>query len=185
MLSMRAKGDEIVSPRACNQTVWIVIGITVSSGTGILKETRERSRPARLGIAIGTRATILRRTEGKAGTLTSHDTALLVLHLKRRRAAEVQVADAPGICAFARASAGSYGNGKIVAIHQAHVVEVLGAQGDLGQRGWWRASGTVAVELASAVTRGTKPLPVAIKGATVATPYSTRPSRGWNDGHGL
>ena len=65
LLSMTAEGDEIVSPRACNQAAWIVIGITVSSGTGILKETRERSSPARLGIAIGTRAAILSRTEGK------------------------------------------------------------------------------------------------------------------------
>lgn len=35
--SMRAEGDEIVSPRACNQAAGIVIGITVSSGTRILK----------------------------------------------------------------------------------------------------------------------------------------------------
>jgi hypothetical protein len=62
---MTAEGDEIVSPRACNQVAWIVIGITVSFGTDILKETRERSSHARLGIAIGTRAAILSRTEGK------------------------------------------------------------------------------------------------------------------------
>jgi hypothetical protein len=38
-----------------------------------------------------TRAATLRRTEGKASTLTSHDTAFLVLHLKRRQATKVQV----------------------------------------------------------------------------------------------
>jgi len=135
-----------------------------------------------LGVAIRPRATILRRAEGKAGTLTSHDTTSLVFHLKRRWAAQVQIADAPSVGAFAGASAGSYGNGKIVAIHEAHVVEILVAQSELGQRGWWRASGTVAGELASAVARGAKSLSVAIERATVATPYSTRPSRRRNDG---
>ena len=40
LLSIKVEGDEIISATTCNQTAWILIGVTLSSGTRILKETR-------------------------------------------------------------------------------------------------------------------------------------------------
>jgi hypothetical protein len=77
-------------------------------------------------------------------------------------AAEVQVADASGSAAVASAADGVHGDGQVVAIHQAHIVEVVvvrPVERDLRQRRRRGAPGAVALEHAPTVPRLTRPLP--------------------------
>jgi len=91
----------------------------------------------------------------------------------------VQVAHAARVAAFSGSLEWGDGDGQVVAVHQAHVVEVLlVAQGQLRQGRRWASPDAVAEEGPAAVTGGAAPAPADVEGAAVAAPEAPGPEGG-------
>lgn len=84
------------------------------------------------------------------------------------------------------AAEGRDGNGEIVAIYEADVIEVLFiAEGYLRKRGGRRTTEAVAEKVSTAVSGGTAAATGGVEGAAVAAPHATRPAGGKLEGVGL
>lgn len=99
--------------------------------------------------------------------------------LETHRAHHVEVADAPGVAAFSGAFGGGDGDGEVVAVHQADIVEVLVvSEGDLGEGGRRCAADAVAEEWPTAVSGGATAATGSVEGAAVAAPEAAGPEGG-------
>lgn len=174
---VRAKGDQIVSTSASSNAGRIIISIRVSLGTSRLEDLRIRSRLACLWVPKASSAAVPGRVESKASALAGHHPPVIVgSDLKTHRAHHVEVADAPGVAAFAGAFEGRDCDGEVVAVYQADIVEVLVvSEGDLGESSRRCAADAVAEEVTAAVAGGAATASGGVEGTAMATPESAGP----------
>lgn len=84
------------------------------------------------------------------------------------------------------AAEGRDGNGEVVAIDEADVIEVLVvAEGNLGKRGGRGSTEAVAEKVSAAVSGGAAAAAGGVEGAAVAAPHAARPAGGKLEGVGL
>ncbi|TQE00569.1 hypothetical protein C1H46_013813 [Malus baccata] len=105
-----------------------------SAGARCLEDLGVRRRLARLRAAEAAGAAVPRRVENGASALTRHHYAVVVgADLEAHKAHHVQVADAAGVAALSGALKGGDGDGEVVAVDEAYIVEVLVvSEGDFG-----------------------------------------------------
>jgi hypothetical protein len=184
-----AEGDDVGRAGGAGEDGgWVVVGVGVGLGARRLEEPRVGRGLALLGAPELPRAAVLRRAVGGAGAAAPHDAVpVAAADSEPLRAHAVEVADAPrGHAVGAGPVERRHGDGDVVPVHQAHVVEVLRRgrrrQGDLRQRGRRRAPGAVAVERPAAVARGAAPAPRRVELAPLPPPHAPRPAGGEADG---
>lgn len=122
---VRAEGDDVVPPRAGRDARGVVVRVGVGLGAGRLEDLRVGRRLAGLWVPKAPRAAVPRRVEREAGALAGHDTVVVTPDLESHWAHRVQVAHATCIAAFPSALEWRDGDGEIVAIDEADIVEVL------------------------------------------------------------
>lgn len=173
-----AEGDQIAGFSAGGDAGGVIISIGISLRAGGLEDPGVCGGLAGLWGSVASGTAIPGGIESRASTLAGHDSLVVRPDLEAHGAHEVEVADAAGVAAFPRSLEGSDGDGEIVAVHEADVVEVLVvAQGELGERGGRGAADAVAEEGATAVPGGAAAAAGGVEGAAVAAPEATRPER--------
>ncbi|RDY03024.1 hypothetical protein CR513_13447, partial [Mucuna pruriens] len=167
---MRTESDQIVSFSASSDAGRVIIGIGVGLGARSLEDPGIHRGLAGLWASVGPGAAVPRGVKCGAGALAGHH-ALLAYG-----AHGVEVTHAPCVAAFPRSLERGDGDGQVVTVHQAHVVEVLlVAQGELRQGGRWGTAYAVAEEGPTAVASGAAPAAGGVEGAAVAAPEAPRP----------
>lgn len=180
---MRTEGNKITPPTAGSNACRVIIGIGVSPRAGRLKDPRVGRRPAGLRVPEASGAAILGRLERQARALTPHHpVAPPRPHLQRRGAHLVQVAHATGVPALPRPPDRRDRYRQVVAVHQAHVVEVLLPKRYLHQRRRRSAANPVAEQGAAAVAGGTAAAAGAVEDAVLAAPDAAGPADGGAEG---
>lgn len=181
---MRAEGDQIVTAGACSDAGGIIISIRVGLGTSHLEDPWISRGLASLGASKAPGATVPGRVERKASTLASHHSPFIVRpDLETHGAHHVQVADTPSVAAFSGAFDWGDGDGEVVAVHEADIVEVLVVtEGDLREGGGWGAADAIAEEWATAVASGAAAASGGVEGAAVAAPEAAGPEGGKVEG---
>jgi hypothetical protein len=177
----RAKRHRIISSSTRERTRSIIVRVAIRLGTRGLEHLGVHRRPARGGRAVRAAATVLRAPESLAGALAR----VSVADLQLRGALLVQVRDAPGRGAETRPARAFHDHGKVVPVHQAHVVEVLTARPECelreGRR--WGGSEPVALDLTGPAVAGqARPGPRSVEIAPGTAPEPTRPARGGLEG---
>lgn len=153
---VRAEGDHVVAASTSGNAGGIIISIRISFWTCSFEDLGISRGLARLRAPEAASAAIPGRVEGRASAFASHHSPVVMRpHLKSHRAHHVQVTDAPGVAALAGAFERLDGDGQVVPVDEAHVVEVLVvAKGDLGKSGGWGPAEAATEEVAAAVTGG-------------------------------
>lgn len=180
-----AECDEVAAAAAGDDAGRVVVGVGVSSWAGALEDAGVGRRPARLRVAEAPRAAVPGRVEGEASALARHHPVRVVLHLQPDGAHPVQIAHAPRIAALAGPSERRDRDGEVVPVHEAHVLEVLLAEGDLGEGRRRCASHAVAVEGTAAVTGGAVAPAGGVEDAVLAAPDAAGPAGGDLEGVSL
>ncbi|KAK3027894.1 hypothetical protein RJ639_040835 [Escallonia herrerae] len=175
----RTESEQIGSTGASRNTGGIVISIRVGVGASRLENPRVSRWLARLRAPEAARTAIPRGVKREARALARHHPPVVARpDLKPDRAHHVQVPDAAGVATLAGAGAleGRDGDGEVVAVDQADVVEVLlAAEGDFGEGRRRCATDAVAEEGAAAVARGAAAAAGGVEGAAVAPPDAAGP----------
>jgi hypothetical protein len=166
----------------------VVVRVGVRLGARRLEQPGVGRGLALLRPAEPPRAAVLRRAVRRAGAAAPDDGAPLA-DGEPGGAHAVEVADAAGGHAVgALPVVRRHGDGEVVPVHQAHVVEVLrrgrGRERHLRQRCRRRAPGPVAVERAAAVARRAAAPPRRVELAALPAPHAARPPGREADGGG-
>jgi hypothetical protein len=186
---VRAEGDDVGRAGGAGEDGGgVVVGVRVCLGARRLEQPGVGRGLALLRSAELPRAAVLRRPVRRARAAAPDD-ALPLVDGEPGGAHAVEVADAAGGHAVgALPAVRRHGDGDVVPVHQAHVVEVLrgrdGREGNLRQRGGRRSPGPVAEERAAAVARGAAAAPRRVELAALPPPHAARPPAGQVDGGG-
>lgn len=177
-MAMRAEGDHIASATASSEAGGVVVGVGIGSRASLLEDLRVRRGFTGLRVAEAPRTAVPRGVERRARAPARHHRALLPgLHLQPNRTQAVQVAHAARVAAGATATLeGEDGDGEVVTVHKADVVEVLvSGEGDLGEGGRRGAAEAVALEGVAAVAGGAGSAAGGVKGAAMTPPDAAGP----------
>lgn len=168
------ESDQVVSPGTSESASRVVVSVTISAGTSVLKHGRVMRRRTSLRRRVSTGAAKLRRIKRRASALTRRDGSGTRIHdPKLVRADGVDVGDAAGVLAVTGASLRSDPHLDVVTVDETHVVEVLAkdacSDGELGQSGR-RNSAADAFEDAAAVSGDAVAVAGGIEAAAGARP---------------
>lgn len=119
----RAEGDDIISSRTSEDAGWIIVRITVRSGTSFLKLLGIKGGFASGGVPIIPSAAILVRVK-HVTRATAPNRLPVSLNGQFVRASSSEVGVAPRGGAVSLSVNGPNGDGDVEAVHQANVVEV-------------------------------------------------------------
>jgi hypothetical protein len=178
-----AEGDGVVGVGAGEDAGGIVVGVAVGGGAGGLELLGVEGGLARRRVAVHPPAAVLVGVEDVAGAPARHRPPVHLLR-QLRRAAVPQVAVAPGHRAVALPVERAHHHGEVEAVHEADVVEVLGGEGELGERGRGGA-GAAALELRPAGPRGAGAVARLVEVALRPTPDAPRPPHRRREHHRL
>lgn len=129
ILIWRAECNNVVrSTAACKGTVDVIVSVAISQRALVLEYLRVVCGRARRRLVILTSATVLRLVESCTRTLAG-DNSAGPGHLQLSRAGGVDVGGAGRGLAVAGATLRRDGNGKVKAVDEAHVIEVLAPVG--------------------------------------------------------
>lgn len=162
---MRAEGEQVAAASASGDAGRIVICVRVSLGAGSFENPGICCGLARLRVAEAPSTAVSGGVERKARALARHH-ALLVMRsdLKPYRAHHVQVTNAPGVAALPFAAEGCDGNGEIVAVHQADIVEILIiTKGNLSKSGRRGPTNPITEEGPATITGGASAAALGVK----------------------
>lgn len=134
-----------------------------------------------LGCRVLAGATKLRCVKRGTRALARHHHAAAALHLKLRRTTTVQVRHTPGILAVTGSSGSPHTHPHVVAVHQAHIVEVLVAvtgatDGEFHQR-HRRSTSPGALQSTGAVPGDAFSIACTVEFATGPAPEAPGPAR--------
>nr|GMD35630.1 hypothetical protein CR513_13447 [Ipomoea batatas] len=172
ILMVRTESDQIAAPCASCNASGIIISIRVGPWASGLEDPRVGRRLAGVGAAKAPGAAIPRGVEGRAGALAGHHAPVVMRpHLQPHRANGVQFK-------LTGAPEGSNGDGEIIAVDEADVIEILViSESDLGESGRRGAANAIAEEGAAAVPGGAAAASGGVEGAAVAAPHAAGPPR--------
>ncbi|RRT84089.1 hypothetical protein B296_00009675 [Ensete ventricosum] len=182
-----AEGDTIVGGGARKGGRGVVVGVTIGPGAGVLEELGVGRRLACIGVPKLAAAAVLGGSESLAGALARHALAPAVRgrqhHLEVRGTQPVEVHQAPRRAAApTRAALRHHQHRQVVAVHEAHVIEVHTAaavESELRQGGGGRRTAAGALHPAGTAVAGAAAEPaVGVYGAAGAAPEAARPSGG-------
>lgn len=176
---VRTESNQIVALSTSRNAGRIIVRIRIRLRTSRLENLRIRRRLARLRAPEAARTAVSGRVKSRARALAGHHAPPVAgADLEASRAHDIEVAYAAGVAAFAGALGGRYGNGEVVAVDEADIVEVLVvSEGDLGESGRRSTAGAGAEEGSTAVAGGAAASAVGVEGAAVAAPQATGPER--------
>nr|DAD32084.1 TPA_asm: hypothetical protein HUJ06_010934 [Nelumbo nucifera] len=130
---VRTKCDQVAPTTAGLNASWVIIGVGISLGTSRLEDPGISSWLAGLRVAVSPGATVFGRLECKASALTSHHPPVVARSdLQPDRAHLIQIANAACVVALSGAPKRGDGDGQVVAVDKADVVEILFPECDLG-----------------------------------------------------
>ena len=184
---VRAESDQIVATSASGNASWIIISIGISSWTCGFEDLGVGGGLAGLRTPKASSAAVAGRVEGRACALAGHHPPVVVgSHLETHRTHGVEVAHTSRVATLAWPFEGGDGDGQVVTVDEAHVVEILlRTQGDLGEGGRRCAAHAVAEKGAAAVAGSAAAPAVGVEGASVTAPDAAGPG-GWDvEGVGL
>lgn len=147
-----AKREGIISTGTSKRAGRIIVRITIRPRTSRLEHLRVNRRLTQGRRVIRAATAVLRAPKRLASALAP----AAVAHPQLRRALQIQVGHAPGRRAHTRPATRLHYHGHVVAVHEAHVVEILpaGAEGELGQGRRRRGSGAFAFDLTGTAVAG-------------------------------
>ena len=170
-----AKRHRIISAGTCEGTGGIIVGIAVGSGASGLEHLRVHRRPAGGGRTVRAAATVLRAPKRFARA----PARAAVSDLQLRRTALVEIHRAARRRAHSRPTTPFHYHRQVVAIDEAHVVEVLpaGAESELRQCRRRGSTGAVAFDgPRPTVASDARTQPRSVKAAPCSPPEPTGPT---------
>jgi len=166
----------------------IVVSVAVRRRASGLENLRILVRRTRLRAPVVARATVLRTLEGIARAPAGNGSPVAARDAECSRAAFQQIGAAPSRPAVPSAARRADAQSDVVAVHEAHVVEILAVVAtdcELGQSGGRLPASAIALQAARAVARCAGAGARLVESAARAAPDTTRPARWGVQRHGL
>lgn len=171
------EGDSIMGMSAGERAGLVIVSIAIGRRASGLEDLGVFAGRTRLRAPMVARAAVFRTPKRLASAFTGNHPHVSARNPKLGRAVVPKIVDAAGRPAVPGAARRADAQGDIKAVHEADVVEIRVADCELGEGDRRNPTGAIALEAASAVTRGTGTSARRIELAARPAPEAAGPAR--------